>query len=328
MSSFQMESGGSDQNGYTFTVVNPDATVPAFINFKQLGQRLDDTYKMVTFEYRATAPGNPRVLGTMVNLNFVRTTGSATNILYQQNIYTTDADNDGWYRMTFDISSERSKPLGFGRVGTHVLWVHFVGIPAGTTITIRNPKIAPYELAETITKIDSDKETLISPESFHVGLHNGYGHNSRQPLDEAPVKYSNPAATERFPILAWNGVEPHVNSGSIDWDRLESDFKDFWECGFSLTMPTGNPQANAHCIWDNIGRFVFNGTGLKMFLKPNDLTDEEIKYYAGADRLAGWFIRDEPFVFQFNEMRKIVDRVAALDKEHILYGNIFGWQGG
>lgn len=327
MSSFQLESGGNDNDGYTYTVVNSDASVPAFINFKATTAKLDAGDRMITFEYRASAPGNPRVLGSMVNLNFVRSAGSATNILYHLNTYTTSAGDDQWYRVTFDIGAERDKPLGFGKLKGHTLWVHFVGIPVGSSITIRNAKVAPYEFAQTVTDISADSKTTIHPETYNVGVYNGYGHHARQFVNEARIPYTNPAVQGRFPILGWNGVEPHVDNGSIDWDRLESDFKDYWECGFSLAMPTGNPQANAHCIWDNIGRFVFNGTGLKMFLKPNDLTDDEIKYYAGADRLAGWFIRDEPFVFNLHEMRGIVDRVTSFDTQHILYGNIFGCQG-
>ena len=326
LSSFTMSADGSAEKGYTFTVTNPDATVPAFVSFKKFTDKVDAECRMLTFEYRATAPAGQRVLGSLISLNFINASGTGSNRLVHLNTYSTPADSEGWYRMSFDIGAERDKGLGFGRKGQQ-LWVHFVGIPAGTSITIRNARLEAYEFAQTPTEVSAEKGGFVQASDFNTGLHNGVGHHSRQHADEARVPYSNPAVADRFPILAWCGVEPHVSgSGSIDWDRLEADFKDFWECGFSLAMPTGHPQANAHCIWDNIGRFVFKDTGLKMFLKPNDLTDDEIKYYAGADRLAGWFIRDEPFVFNLHEMRQIVDRVTSFDTKHILYGNIFGAQ--
>ncbi len=326
LSSFQLVNAGTPDEGHTYSVANADPTVPAFISFKKFADKVDASCRMLTFEYRATATDGQRVLSPMISLNFINSTGTGSNRLVHTNTYASDAENDRWYRMTFDIGPERDKGLGFGRKGQQI-WVHFVGLPAGTTIAVRNPKLEAYEFAASPTVVAAEATTLIPADNFNIGLHNGYGHHARQFANEAPVAYSNPACEERFPILAWNGVEPHANgSGSIDWDRLESDFKDFWECGFSLSMPTGNPQANAHCIWDNIGRFVFKDTGLKMFLKPAELTDDEIRYYAGADRLAGWFIRDEPFVFNLHEMRQAVDRVTAIDKTHIVYGNIFGAQ--
>lgn len=325
LSSFTMSADGSAEKGYTFTVTNPDASVPAFVSFKKFADKVDAGCRMVTFEYRATSPAGQRVLGSMISLNFISATGSGTNRLFHQNTYASDPDSDGWYRMSFDIGPERDKGLGFGRKNQQ-LWVHFVGILAGSAITIRNARLDEYEFAQSPTDVAAGG-AFLNAADFNIGLHNGIGYHARQHADEARVPYQNPAVSDRFPILAWNGVEPHVSaSGSIDWDRLESDFRDFWDCGFSLAMPTGNPQANAHCIWENIGRFVFKDTGLKMFLKPNDLTDDEIKYFAGADRLAGWFIRDEPFVFNLHEMRQIVDRVTSLDTDHILYGNIFGAQ--
>ena len=321
-SSFQMEPGGSAEKGYTFKVVNPDAAVPAFVSFKKFANKVDPKYRMLTFEYMATGPESQRVLSSMISLNFINSTGTGSSRIVHHNTYTTGT----WCRMSFDIGPERDKGLGFGRINQS-LWVHFVSLPAGSSVTIRNAKLEEYEFAESPIEISAGKTSFIAPEAFNQGLHNGYGHHSRQPADEVPIKYKNPALDGRFPILAWNGVEPHTSSsGSIDWDRLESDFKDFWNCGFSLTLPTGNPQANAHCLWDNIGRFVFKDTGLKMFLKPGELTDDEVRYYAGAPRLAGWFIRDEPFVFNLHEMRTMVDRVKSIDTEHILYGNIFGCQ--
>lgn len=329
LSSFKLASGGSSEDGSTFTVANPDASVPAFLILKPFTRALAKDEIVVSFEYKASSPDGRRVLASMISVNYFRGTSSGTSEIMHQNVYSTaDADGEMWNRCMLDISKERLTGfLKFGRVG-HVMWLHFVGLPAGTNITLRNLKIVDREHAEHPVTVAAKGASFVSPELFNFGVRNGYGHHSRQYVDEAPVKYMNPAEPGLFPILAWNGVEPHVSSsGSIDWERFEADFRDFWSCGFSLTLPTGNPTANAHCIWDNIGRFIFKDTKLRMFLKPADLRDEEIQYYAQAPRLAGWFIRDEPFVFQFAELRALVDRVSALDKDHVLYGNVFGSQG-
>ena len=163
-SSFQMEPGGSAEKGYTFKVVNPDAAVPAFVSFKKFANKVDPKYRMLTFEYMATGPESQRVLSSMISLNFINSTGTGSSRIVHHNTYTTGT----WCRMSFDIGPERDKGLGFGRINQS-LWVHFVSLPAGSSVTIRNAKLEEYEFAESPIEISAGKTSFIAPEAFNQG---------------------------------------------------------------------------------------------------------------------------------------------------------------
>ena len=129
---------------------------------------------------------------------------------------------------------------------------------------------------------------------------------------EAKSVYTNPTGKE-FPILAWYSIIGDEN-------QTPERYKELREAGFNLSFShTGSP-ANVEKAMQ-----ACKNTGVKLVVMTASMegnTAEEVNRLKGDPDLALWFLRDEPVVSGFEQLRAFRDRIYENDGLHMGYLNL------
>ena len=124
--------------------------------------------------------------------------------------------------------------------------------------------------------------------------------------------YKNPTEGE-FPILAWFSILPESNLTPERYEEMRN-------AGFNISFSHFSTAEQLEK-----GLQACRGTGVKIMATCKELekeTAETVNRFKNDPMLAGWFLRDEPTVHGFAELREFRDRVYAADTTHTVYLNL------
>ena len=294
-----------------------------FFRMNTIEEAVPSQYTSFCFEYRSTD-----------NIDDVRLTmykvflGGATQT---KNLSATMVASDDWVTYRADVSTSRtSNATRFLNKAGQYQDVIFYGLPVGGAIQVRNIRYDVNEYAFKDLNLIPDANNVIEAEDFNSAA-DGKAFTARNnQLPEMNTYYRHPTG-DYFPIYAWGSVDFEGGKGADAPEFLHQQYKELWDCGFTITQGTAWPGVDKAFLYD--GREVngvytnlHEGTDLKMICKAGVNSYDEVKSNVPAsiasDRLAGWFIMDEPHHFQFPEMKQKVDWIREFDQENLLYGNL------
>ncbi len=125
-------------------------------------------------------------------------------------------------------------------------------------------------------------------------------------------KYKNPTGKE-FPILAWYSI---VGDNNLTPER----YTELRNAGFNISFSHFNTAEDVAK-----GLNACRNTGVKLMVTCSELeknTEATVNRFKKDKMIAGWFLRDEPVVAGFPELRTFRDRVYKADSNHIVYLNL------
>lgn len=299
------------------------AYLPTF-RLNSITEAVPSQYTALCFEYRSTHDIN-----TIDMVMYKVFLGSATRT------YTFDrtmSATEEWKTFRADLTSQRTaNTIRFLNKAGQYQDIRFPGLPVGGAIQVRNIRYDENEAPFKDMSINADGVNLIEAEDFNIAADNMSGHSFRQnQLPELNTKYYHPTG-KYFPIYAWGSVDFEGSKGDEAPTFLHEQYKELWECGFTITQGTAWPGVDKAFLFDGnevngVKVNLHEGTDLKMICKAGLDRYEDIKSNVtaskGSDRLGGWFIMDEPHRHQFPEMTKKVNWIREFDTEHLLYGNL------
>ena len=124
--------------------------------------------------------------------------------------------------------------------------------------------------------------------------------------------YKNPTEGE-FPILAWFSILPESNLTPERYEEMRN-------AGFNISFSHFSTAEQLEK-----GLQACRGTGVKIMATCKELEKETaatVNRFKNDPMLAGWFLRDEPTVHGFAELKEFRDRVYAADTTHTVYLNL------
>lgn len=310
---------------WTLTCENNDggALVPS-VRLNTITEKVPAQYTSLCFEYRSTHELNNAQL-----IMYKVFMGSATQYLS----FPSPVRKTGeWQTYRLDVTTQRSSNACrlLNKAGQYQDLI-FRDMPVGAVLEIRNIRYDENEFPFADVMIAPGATALVEAENFNVSASQVGGHTSRQTeIPAENVFYKHPSG-KYFPIYAWGSVDFEGGMGDKAPDFLHEQYKELWECGFTVTQGTAWPGVDKAFLFDGqevngVKVNLREGTELTMICKAGLNGYGEISSTVpagkGSDRLAGWFIMDEPHKKHFAEMRSKVENVRAFDKDHILYGNL------
>ena len=126
------------------------------------------------------------------------------------------------------------------------------------------------------------------------------------------IAYKNPTGKE-FPILAWYSI---LGEGNLTPER----YKELRSAGFNISFSHFSKADEVEK-----GLKACRKTGVKLMITCSGLeneTEATVNRFKKDKMVAGWFLRDEPVVAGFPDLRKFRDRVYQADQTHITYLNL------
>ena len=299
------------------------AILPSF-RMNELSEAVPAQYTALSFEYRSSHDIN-NITMTMYKVFL----GSATQTVTLSN--SMDA-TDEWKTYRVDFSAQRaSNTVRFLNKAKQYQDLNFPGLPVGGAIQIRNIRYVENEAPFKDMTLLSGTENIIEAEDYNIAADNKSGHSFRQnQLPELNTFYTHPTG-KYFPIYAWGSVDFDGGKGAEAPGFLHEQYKELWDCGFTITQGTAWPGVDQAFLFDGqevngVQVNLHEGTDLKMICKAGLDNYEAVKgnvsNFKNSDRLGGWFIMDEPHRHQFPEMTRKVNWIREFDTDHILYGNL------
>lgn len=310
---------------WTLTCENNDGstTVP-YIVLSAITEAVPEEYTALTFEYRSTDD----VSNFVMNMYKVFM-GSATRTI---TLDRTIPASDNWttYRCNLAKYRELNSVRFLNKAGQYQA-LYFMDLPVGEAIQIRNIRYDENDFQFKEMVLVKDQNNIIEGEDYNGSADNTTGriaHNNQLPAEN--TKYIHPTG-EYFPIYAWGSVDYDGNKGSDAPEFLHKQYQELWDCGFTITHGTAWTGVDQAFLFDGReinGVYVnlHEGTDLKMICKSGLDSYDEVKTNVpnrmASDRLAGWFIKDEPHYKDFPEMTSKVNWIREFDNDHLLYGNL------
>ncbi|MDE7397419.1 MAG: hypothetical protein K2M98_06805, partial [Muribaculum sp.] len=313
-----------DENTNTYTLYvrqnNFNDVVPT-IEFEPLAAPLPDNLRTIAFEYMSDKP----VSGEILRLEKVYT--GKVNREYDLSYYVNASTE--WKTMRIPLGEYRdSRTVQFGaRAGQIVKWT-WRDLVSGATMKMRNIRYEAEELPYKEIDITAGT-TVIEAEDYLLSskLLGGYGHRSIAKLRE----YKSPVNPGEYPIMAWTGYS--VVSGSPeDMESIKQGYRWMAEAGFNLTQGLNFHGCNMAALYDGLevnGYYIDllpDDVNLKLLVDPGWDPAEianVVPQYKNSPRLAGYYIRDEPFAQHIDAMSEKCNNVLKYDDTHFLYGNLF-----
>lgn len=234
-----------------------------------------------------------------------------------------------WHTFRADIGEFRTQPsFRFLNKAGQFQDLRFLALPTGGAVQLRNIRYDVNEFPFKEITINPGEESIIEAEDFNLAA-NGKGHSFRHSqLPPMHTYYRHPTGPY-FPIYAWGSVDFEGGKGAEAPNFLHEQYKELWECGFTMTMGTAWPGVDAAFIHDGLSINgvqvnLHEGTELKMIVKAALGNESEVadRVVSASDRVAGWHIFDEPHRKDFPEMARKVGWVRAVDQERLCYGNL------
>lgn len=297
--------------------------IPTF-RLNTISEAVPQEYTAFCFEYRSTHDVSSI---NMIMYNVFLGSSTQTGALNGK-IYATDE----WKTYRAAIGAYRtSNTVRFLNKAGQYQDVTFPGLPVGGAIQIRNIRYDENETSFRDLTLTPGGENIIEAEDFNISADNKNGHSFKNnQLPELNTFYTHPTG-EYFPIYAWGSVDFEGSLGNDAPDFLHEQYKELWDCGFTITQGTAWPGVDKAFLYDGhdvngVNVNLHEGTELKMIchsgLDNYDAVKSNVNSFKGSDRLAGWFIMDEPHRFMFPEMTRKVNWIREFDTDHILYGNL------
>lgn len=293
------------------------------VRLNAITEAVPANYTALCFEYRSTHDIN--TMGMIMYKVFL---GSATqNYTFDHGMTATEE----WKTYRIDLSGQRkSNTIRFLNKANQYQDLVFSGLPVGGAIQIRNIRYDENEAPfKDLTLLAG--ENIIEAEDFNIAADNKSGHSARN--NQVPALntfYTHPTG-KYFPIYAWGSVDFVGSMGNDAPAFLHEQYKELWDCGFTITQGTAWPGVDQAFLFDGnevngVKVNLHEGTELKMLCKAGldnyDAIKNNVTKFKSSDRLGGWFIMDEPHRHQFPEMTRKVNWIREFDKEHNLYGNL------
>lgn len=297
--------------------------IPSF-RMNAIEEAVPAEYTSFCFEYRSTDE-LPKVTMTMYKIFL----GSAQrNVEFSKPLHATQE----WQTYRVDVSEYRkSNSVRFLNKAAQYQDVQFPDLPVGGAIQIRNIRYDVNEYSFKDITLLPGVESTIEAEDFNSsadGKEGRIAHHNQVP--EMNTYYRHPTG-DYFPIYAWGSVDFVGSKGDEAPLFLQQQYQELWDCGFTITQGTAWPGVDYAFLFDGqeingVQVNLHEGTDLKYICKAGTNGYGEISSVVpknmASDRLAGWFIMDEPHHFQFPEMKQKVDWIRQFDQKSILYGNL------
>lgn len=312
-------------NTWTLTCESNDggALVPYF-RMNAITEAVPSEYTSLCFEYRSThSLSNVQLTMYKVFL------GSATRtVTLPRTLYATEE----WQTYRVDIGSYRTNnTVRFLNKKGQYQDLKFMDLPVGGAIQIRNIRYDENEFPFKEMTVLPQAVTMIEAEDFNVSADNRAGHTSRQvEIPELHTFYKHPTG-KYFPIYAWGSVDFSGGLGDKAPEFLHEQYKELWECGFTITQGTAWPGVDNAFLFDGqevngVKVNLHEGTDLIMLcnsgLNNYSEVSSTVPSRKDSPRLGGWFVMDEPHRQHFPEMARKVGWIREFDTSHILYGNL------
>ena len=303
---------------------NDGAAYVPFFRMNAITEKVPDKYTALCFEYRSTHDiANIDMVMYKVFLGSATKTYTITNKMLA---------SDDWKTMRVDISSQRTNQgVRFLNKAGQYQDLRFPGLPVGGAIQVRNIRYDENEFSFKDLSLDANSGGLIEAEDFNGAADTKGGHSSRHnQLPELNTYYKHPTG-KYFPIYAWGSVDFNGGMGDKAPAFLHEQYKELWDCGFTITQGTAWPGVDKAFLFDGqevngVDINLHEGTELMMICKAgldnyNDVKSN-VNSFKSSPRVAGWFIMDEPHRVHFPEMTRKVNWIREFDTEHLLYGNL------
>ncbi len=299
------------------------ALIPS-VRLNTIEEAVPDEYTALCFEYRST-----NNLSNIMLRMYKVFMGSATK---DYNIENGMVATDEWTTFRGDVSSQRTSNVVrlLNKAGQYQD-IYFKDLPVGGAIQIRNIRYDVNEYPFKDITLKADGENIIEAEDFNGSADGKGGHQaSHNQLPEMNTYYRHPTG-KYFPIYAWGSVDFEGGKGDQAPAFLHEQYKELWDCGFTMTQGTAWPGVDKAFLFDGqevngVQVNLHEGTELTMICKAGVSSYDEVKSNVPAvmasDRLAGWFIMDEPHRQHFPEMAQKVNWIREFDKQNLLYGNL------
>ncbi len=145
----------------------------------------------------------------------------------------------------------------------------------------------------------------------------------------AQIKISSPSETKeiRLRVLSKRNVSPRGEFPVMAWYSLQEDlskerFIELAEAGFNISFSYATDS-----IVPEMKRAInaVKGTGVKLlipFRGPWVDIKPIVDYFKDNENLWGWYVIDEPSYDKFEEVKRFVDRIQAIDPAHPVYINL------
>lgn len=123
-------------------------------------------------------------------------------------------------------------------------------------------------------------------------------------------EYRNPTGKE-FPILAWYSVLPK--------DATRQRYEELREAGFNMST------SDFKTLQETLDALkLCHGTGVKIVVScPEMFEDETIRLLSKKKDNVAYFLRDEPTPKDFPELKKLYDKIRAIDSSRPVYLDLF-----
>lgn len=310
---------------WTLTCESNDGGVwVPYFRMNAITEPVPDQYTALTFEYRATSD-----IDNISMTLYKVWTGSSTQTA---TIDKTITASDEWRTYRFDMTKYRTtKTCKFLYKAGQYQDLYFRGLGVGEAIQIRNIRYDVNEYPFKDLTLEAGKENVIEAEDFNASASGTEGHSARHNQIPAQNRYYEHPTGKYFPIYAWGSVDFEGSKGNDAPNFLHEQYKELWDCGFTVTQSTAWPGVDNAFLFDGqevngVQVNLHEGTELKYICKSGLNSYDEVKSTVPqrmkSDRLAGYFIMDEPHHFQFPEMTRKVNWIREFDQKHILYGNL------
>ena len=303
---------------------NDGATRVPHFRMNAIAEAVPEQYTALCFDYRSTDPVNRVVMNA-----YKVFLGSATRTF---DLETDMVATNEWKTYRVDLAAQRSSgSVRFLNKAGQYQDLFFFDLPVGGAIQVRNIRYDVNEYPFKDITLAKGGENTIEAEDFNASASGKEGHKSRNnQLPELNTYYYHPTG-KYFPIYAWGSVDFEGGKGDQAPAFLQKQYQELWECGFTATQGTAWPGVDKAFLFDGqeVNGVKINlreGTELMMLVKAGLNSYDEIKSVVpsikNSDRLAGYFIMDEPHRQHFPEMATKVSRIREFDTDHLLYGNL------
>lgn len=303
---------------------NNGSTVMPFFKMNAIAEAVPDEYTALVFEYRSTHDIDEILMNA-----YKVFLGTATRTV---TLSASMKQSDEWKTFRCDFTSYRKlNTFRFLNKAGQYQELYFKGLPVGGAIQVRNIRYDVNEFPFVDATLAAGQENIVEAENFNGSASGTEGHSARNnQLPELNTYYTHPTG-KYFPIYAWGSVDFEGGKGDEAPAFLQKQYQELWDCGFTATQGTAWPGVDKAFLFDGqeVNGVKINlreGTELMMLVKAGLNSYDEIKSTVpsikNSDRLAGYFIMDEPHRQHFPEMTAKVNRIREFDTEHLLYGNL------
>lgn len=325
-SGFSKIEKNAENNSWVLTCTNNDfGNVRPTVQFKPLAEEPAKDLVVLAFDYRSTrSVGNFRIS--------VPNAGKNGDKDFTKDVVITMPKGDTWRTVRVTIKANRTNPIyKLGLVG-QIFKLSYMDLLPEATLELRNVRIEEDEVSPNLVTLARSESNFIEAEDFNTSVTTGKAFTAHQADRSQIAEYHNPVPGQ-FPIYAFTSAGYTVVNGSMEESArlLQKKYRDMWDAGFNITEGTAWPGVDAAALWpdreiNGAYCYLFEGTGLKMMLRAGMDNNNDVLEVVGAAKtspnIAGYCIKDEPHCKDFADTRTKLERVRAVDNDHLLYGNL------